>query len=161
MLLFQIKRPNTLFQSQQRLVNLCTIKPCLFILINGVCSTFTACQVYKAHFPKRFLISRPLQLQLQNGMRPRTVSVGSSYTTCSWLESIANNLHDLFDISNWDFWETHNVYHLLMVFSTMEDLPIVEQVIQFATVNFIKGDIECQFRIALQKVAYIIRCKQI
>lgn len=53
-------------------------------------------------------------------MRSWTICISAGNSTGSWLQSVANDLHYLFNINDLDFWETNNIDFLFMILSAVD-----------------------------------------
>ena len=75
-------------------------------------------------------------------MRPRRVRVGTSDAACALLEAKSHDAHNLLHCIYRRFCYSHDVDSLLAVFATVQGRPLVEQVKQLSTIDFVEADLE-------------------
>ena len=63
-------------------------------MVYCVSPSLTTCQVDETHLALWLLVTVPLELQLQDGMRSGAIRVCPSYSACSRLQTVADSLHD-------------------------------------------------------------------
>ena len=77
------------------------------------------------------------------------VGVGTRDTRGTGLETRTDGLHDLLHISHLDFRESDDVDLLLVVFSAVHQLAIVQKVVKLPAVDLVKADPKAQVWITL------------
>ena len=70
-------------------------------------------------------------------------------------------MHHLFYGLDCELLQPYDVDFLFVVFSAVHEFPIVEQIEELATVNFIEGDVELEFRVVLEESDYIVCCEEV
>jgi hypothetical protein len=74
-----VQRSNALLESQQALVDLGSLHPCLVVCVAAICSALGTCKVDKAEFAVQSLgILLVPEANLENGMGARRIVVGAS-----------------------------------------------------------------------------------
>ena len=91
------------------------------------------------------------ELELEDGVRPRRVRVGTSDAACALLEAKCHDAHNLLDCIDRRFCYSHDVDSLLAVFATVQGRPLVQQVVQLPTVDFVEADLEVIVREATEE----------
>lgn len=128
MFLLQIESPDAFFQSEQGLVDLCSVHPRLFVLVDGISSSFTPSQIDETHLSERFqLISDLLlQLHLENGVRSGRVLISSRHSTRPLMQPTPNHLHQILHRVHADISQPDNVHLLFVVLSALHLLSLVQ-----------------------------------
>mmetsp|Transcript_23584 Transcript_23584/g.23250 ORF Transcript_23584/g.23250 Transcript_23584/m.23250 type:complete len:230 (-) Transcript_23584:22-711(-) len=83
-------------------------------------------------------------------MGPGGVCVGPSDPTGPLVQAAPDHLHQLLHSRHIELTQPHNIDFLFVVFSAVNELPIVEEIEQLAAVDFVEGDLQHQLRIVVQ-----------
>ena len=67
-------------------------------------------------------------------------------------------MHDLLDRGHTGLREAHNIDFLLAILTALEQYSFVEQVVEFAAVNFIETDLQKVVFVVAQQI-YDIKCR--
>lgn len=84
-----------------------------------------------------------------------TIRIGSSLAAGSTLKSYRDIPHDIFDTCNLLFSKSNDIDLLFGILSTLQELFVVKQIIEFSTIDFIEWHVEFQILILIQKIDYV------
>lgn len=136
MRLAAIQCSDTFLQGQERLIDLGSVDPCLFALVDSVSSSLTPCQINKANFPKSLFAFE--KTDLHDCMGSWTIGISTvlrGYADCT---SLLNDLHKIVYIHDFLLGQTDNVDILFAVLTSLQHLSIIQKIKQLATVNLIE-----------------------
>ena len=71
-------------------------------------------------------------------MRSRRVNIGTILCSYSAAGTIFDEAHDLSNILGFSLTETNNIDVVFGIFSCMQNISLIEEVVEFPTVNFIE-----------------------
>ena len=94
-------------------------------------------------------------------MRAGRVVIGSSGARGAGHEPVLDGLHDLLHIVHLDFRKTNDVNFLLMVLTGLQELSVVQEIVELATVDLVEGDMETELGVRVQKVADVEGCQEV
>jgi hypothetical protein len=137
--LLRIKGSHTLFQSKERLINLSPFDLPILIVTLALLSSFTSSQVNQEKFTALFY-SLLLDLNLCNCVASAGSVVGLCGVSSPHLVSLPNQFENLVIIVNELLFEPGNLDSIILVFSQIELLVLVQKIVKFASINFIHRD---------------------
>lgn len=137
-----IQCSDALFESQKRLVDFCSIDLGLFVLVHVVSSPLVSCQVDKGYLAKNvFLV---LNGYLENGVRARRLVIGVVLGSHTKDTPLLDHIQKLLCTADELLIQTNHVDVALLVFTNLQHVATVQQIEQFAAVNFKKSDCDLQ-----------------
>lgn len=154
MFLILIQSSNTFFQRQKRFINLSSINFGLFIGINSICTSLTASQINETHLGVQLVIVH--ELHHHDGVGAGRLRVGAGGALGAQLHPTLQTLHDVFNGVATLLGQVHDVDRLVLVLATGEFGTVVQQVLQFAAINFVEGQVQLQVCILIQQVHHVI-----
>ena len=126
MLLFKIKSPNALLERQKTLIDLCTFRTRLFIVICGVGSSLATRQIDEAHSGVYLVVTSSFKLHLEHSVRSRRGIVSTCGSAGPLLKAIANKLHDILDRLDGYLGESTYIDLLLIILKALDLLFLIK-----------------------------------
>ena len=149
--LVRVDSANALFQTEETLVDLGALRLAIFIILFAVGGALTASQVDQqkstALFDTLFL-----NFDLANGMRSRTSVITLGRMRGAQLVTLVDQLQNLLFTADELFHQALNHNFLVFVLHKLQCLMVVQQVIHFATVDFVHGHRYCEIPLVLGPV---------
>ena len=140
MLLIKIKRPNTLLERQQWLIDLSTVELRLLVSMHSIRTALTTRQVNETDLTVKATIV--FQNHLHDGVWAWTFRVGARATAGTQTHANLESFHDSVDVGDLHLGEVDNINDLFAILATLNGCAIVKQVEELATVDFIEGKVE-------------------
>ena len=150
-----IKSPDALFKSQQRLVDFSSILFGLLTRVNYVSTSFRTSEIDERHLTKQF--ASVFNGISEDSVTTRGLLIRTSLTASSALQTSVDNFHHLLNLSHLTLRKAHNLNSLSTVLPALDLFPFIEQVVQFATVDLVKRDVQLQTLVSIQQIHNIIR----
>jgi len=131
-----VEGSDALLQGKQTLVDFSSILLGFLAGVDNVSSSLATSQVDEGHFAEEF--ASVLDREHEDGMRTRTLGVGPRLTTRPGLESVVDDVHNLFDLGDVLLSEVDDVHPLLGILSAGYTRALVQQVVELAAVNLVE-----------------------
>ena len=105
-----------------------------------ICSSLIASQINKRNLAKIFILF--LETDLQNGMWSWWIIVGIVLRSNSQNTSFFDNIKEFLGTTNVFLVKTDHIDISFVIFSDIEYVSVVEQIVELSTIDLVEGDVD-------------------